>query len=272
MHVAGLFLYPVKSLRGFAVASAMLDRFGFVGDRRFLVVDGDGRFLTQRALPRMALIETALTPCELVLRAPHGGSCAVPLHAGRGAEPTLRVAIWRDTVEAEDCGVEAAVWLSEILRQPCRLVRLGPAYHRPVNPARAEPGDEVTFADAFPLLTLSEASLAELNARLIARGQAAVPMNRFRPNLVLAGATAYAEDSLTRFRAGEGVFRAGGGCARCVVITTDQLTGTREAEPLRTLAGYRRDPADSTRVLFGQNLVHETKTGIVRVGDQVVPL
>lgn len=272
MHVADLFIYPVKSLRGFAVDSATLDHFGFVGDRRFLVVDADGRFLTQRVLPRMALIETALTERDLVLRAPHGGSCAVPLRAEPAPAPTLRVIIWRDTVEAEDCGVEAAVWLSDFLRQPCRLVRLGPAYRRPVKPSRAQPGDEVTFADAFPLLTLGEASLADLNQRLAALGESPVPMNRFRPNIVLAGGSAYEEDALTRFRLGEAVLRAGGPCARCIVPTIDQLTAERGIEPLRTLASYRRDPAEPTNVLFGQNLVHETKTGRVRLGDQVMPL
>jgi uncharacterized protein YcbX len=272
MHASGLFIYPVKSLRGFAVETASLDRFGLVGDRRFLIVDDQNRFLTQRVLPRLALIETALTATDLVLQAPHGGSCAVSLRSPVEPAPALRVVIWRDTVEAEDCGVEIAVWLSEILRQPCRLVRLGAAFHRPVKPSRAQPGDEVTFADAFPLLAVSETSLADLNDRLVARGEAPVPMNRFRPNVVLAGGAPYAEDALTRFRLGAATFRAAGPCARCIITTTDQLTAKRGVEPLRTLATYRRDPVEPTNINFGQNLVHETKSGTLRVGDSLVPL
>ncbi|QYM77863.1 MOSC domain-containing protein [Horticoccus luteus] len=268
MHVAGLFIYPVKSLRGLAVSAASLDRFGLIGDRRFLVIDAQNRFLTQRVLPAMATIETALTATALILRAPHGGSCAVPLQDNNA--PLVRTTIWRDTVDAEDCGTEVAVWLSHVLRQPCRLVRLGTAYHRSVKPSRAQPGDVVTFADAFPLLAVSEASLAHLNDRLIARGESPVPMNRFRPSLVLAGCDAHAEDRAAHWRIGDVALRAGGPCDRCPITTTDQLTGERHHhEPLRTLATYRRDPAEPTNVNFGQNLVHETKSGTLHVGDAV---
>lgn len=267
MHVAGLFIYPVKSLRGLAVSAASLDRFGLIGDRRFLVIDAQNRFLTQRVLPAMATIETSLTATALVLRAPHGGSCAVPLRDNHAS--LVRTTIWRDTVDAEDCGVEVAVWLSHVLRQPCRLVRLGAAYHRPVKPSRAQPGDVVTFADAFPLLAVSEASVAHLNDRLLARGASPVPMDRFRPSLVLAGCEPHAEDRAVYWHVGDVTLRAGGPCGRCIIVTTDQFSGERHAEPLRTLAAYRRDPAEPTNVNFGQNLIHETKSGTLRVGDPV---
>lgn len=271
MHVSGLFIYPVKSLRGFAVESAELDALGFIGDRRFLVVNEQGQFLTQRTLPRMALIETALTARDLVLRAPHGGSCAVP-RASDPAAALLTVNVWKSTgLLAEDCGVEIAVWLSDFLRTPCRLVRIGPAFERPVIKRSGLPGDRVSFADAYPFMAISEASLADLNDRLAARGEAALPMNRFRPNIVIAGCEAFAEDTWPRLRLGEITFRAGGPCARCIVTTTDQLTAERGKEPLRTLATYRRDPEDPTDVNFGQNLIHETKSGALRIGDAVRP-
>ncbi len=273
MDLSGLFIYPVKSLRGLAVESATVDALGLVGDRRFLVVDEQGQFLTQRTLPRMALIETALTARDLVLRAPHSGSCAVPLVDATPA-PLLQVRVWKsEGLLAEDCGVEIAVWLSEFLRTPCSLVRIGAAFQRPVlKPCKARPGDLVSFADGFPFLLASEASLADLNDHLVARDEDALPMDRFRPNLVVTGCAAFAEDCWPRLRIGDIVFRAGGPCGRCVVTTTDQLTAERGKEPLRTLATYRRDATEPTDVNFGQNLIHETKSGTLRVGDAVEPL
>jgi uncharacterized protein YcbX len=131
----------------------------------------------------------------------------------------------------------------------------------------------VTFADAYPLLVIGESSLADLNDRLIARGAATLPMDRFRPNLILADSPAYAEDTWPRFRVGDIIFRAGGPCARCSVTTTDQATGQLDGpEPLQTLATYRRDSVQSSSVNFGQNLIHETKSGVLRVGDTLTIL
>ncbi len=269
MHVSGLFLYPVKSLRGLAVDSAAVDALGFVGDRRFMVVDGHGQFLTQRTIPRMALIETALTAHELILRTPQTGSCAVPLQASAPAR-IIPVRVWKsDGLLAEDCGEEVAAWLSDFLRGPSRLVRIGEKFTRPIlKPGKAQPGDIVNFADGYPFLVIGEASLADLNARLAAP----LPMNRFRPSIVVTGSEAFAEDTWTRFQAGGITFRTAGPCARCVVTTTDQLTAERGKEPLRTLATYRRDTEDPTDVNFGQNLIHETKSGSLRVGDPVILL
>jgi uncharacterized protein YcbX len=179
--------------------------------------------------------------------------------------------VWRsEGLLAEDCGDSPAQWLTDFLSIKCRLVRVGEKFRRPIlRPDVAGPGDLVNFADAFPFLVISEASLADLNDRLVANGAGRLPMNRFRPNLVVAGCDAYAEDTWTRFRIGPVVFRTGGPCARCVVTTTDQETAERGKEPLRTLAAYRRDVSDPTDVNFGQNALHETKSGILRVGDAV---
>ena len=265
MHVTSLFIYPVKSLRGFAAPTADVDALGFVGDRRFLVVDANNQFLTQRTLPQMALIETALTARDLILRAPHGGSCAVPLRASAPAE-LLSVRVWKsEGLIVEDCGVEVAVWLSEALRHPVKLVRIGEKFSRPVLKSAGQTGDLFNFSDSCPFMILSEASLADLNARL----DEPLPVNRFRPSFVVNGCDAFAEDTWTRFRIGTVDFRTAGPCARCIVTTTNQLTGERGKEPLRTLAMYRRAPDDPTDVNFGQNLIHETKSGTVRVGDAV---
>jgi uncharacterized protein YcbX len=271
-RVSGLFIYPVKSCRGHAVREAAVDAWGFVHDRRYVVVsEADGRFLTQRTHPRMALIETGLTAAALTLASPHHGSVSIP-RTLPSAPRLLSVTIWNDTVQAEDCGDEAAGWLSRFLGLPLRLARMGAGFHRPVKPKRAQPGDQVSFADGAPLLLAAEASLHDLNDRIVAAGGEAVPMDRFRPNIVLEGGAPWAEDTLGRFRLGNVEFRNGWPCARCVVTTTDQETVERGKEPLRTLATFRRDPQDPTNVNFGINLVQETKSGTVRVGDELVPL
>jgi uncharacterized protein YcbX len=273
MHLAGLWIYPVKSLRGCAVASAAVDELGLEGDRRFLVVDDTGRFLTQRTLPQMALIATALDDRHLTLTAAGQAPLTVQ-RAGDPAAPLRTVSIWSsEGLLAEDCGDAAAAWLAALLGVKARLVRLGARFSRPMlKPGKALPGDRVAFADAYPFLAVGEASLSALNDRLVARGEEPVPMDRFRPNLIIAGGSPHAEDTGRRFRMGDIVFRRGGDCVRCVVTTTDQATGERGPEPLRTLGEYRRDAADAGRITFGQNLIHESKSGRLQVGDPVTIL
>ncbi|GAB1489411.1 MOSC domain-containing protein [Opitutaceae bacterium] len=266
--VSALHIYPVKGCRGIAVPSAEVDALGLVGDRRFLITDITGKFLTQRSHPVMALIGTALTPDTLTLTFKDRAPLAVR-RTPDPAAPLLTVEIWSSAgLQAEDCGDEAAAWLSAVLGLPVRLVRIGSAFHRPVKPSKAQPGDVVSFADGYPLLIVGTASLAELNDHLIAQGEAAMPMDRFRPNVVVDGAAPHAEDTWPRIRIGNVVLRAAGDCVRCIVITTDQATTERGPEPLRTLARYRRQ-ADGNGVRFGQNLIQESKAGMLRVGDPV---
>jgi uncharacterized protein len=269
MHLSGIFIYPVKSLGGCSVPVAEVDELGFVGDRRFMVVDESSRFLTQRTLPRMALVRTELTADTLRLSAGGVESVSVP----RSPDPAaarLKVNVWgSEGLKAEDCGDAPASWLGNFLGVRCRLVRIGSDFERPVIEKGAEPGDAVSFADSCPFLVVSEASLTDLNDRLAERGEATLPMDRFRPNLVVRGCVAFAEDTWECFRIGPVFFRAAGPCARCVVTTTNQRTAERGKEPLRTLATYRRDLSDPTNVNFGQNLIHETKSGMLQVGDAV---
>ena len=270
-RVTGLFLYPVKSCRGHSVPAAEIGDWGFVGDRHFLIVDANNRFVTQRQEPRLARIDTDLRPDALNLGADGFGSVSSPLgQAGRN--PSREVVIWKNTVQAEDCGDGAAEWLTRFLGAPHRLVRIGADYHRPVKPSRARPGDEVSFADAFPFLLISEASHRDLCDRLLERDEEPVPMDRFRPNIVVGDCDAFAEDEWNRFSIGGVTMRQGGPCIRCIVTTTDQRTGERGKEPLRTLATYRRSVEDPTDVKFGANVVHETKRGRIRVGDSVTLL
>ncbi len=276
MLLTGLFVYPVKSLRGCAVDRAEVDELGLAGDRRFLVVDGTGSFLTQRALPRMARIATSLGSGALVLSAEGSGAVSVPRLGGAAAE--RRVSIWSDPgLRAEDCGDEPALWLGDFLGVACRLVRIGPAFSRPIPARKIPPGlsgrpdpqHRVGFADGYPFLVVGDASLGDLNRRLSAAGEAPVPIDRFRPNLVVSGGGAFEEDRWKRLRIGPVTFHSAGPCARCAITTTDQGSGERGQEPLRTLASYRRNPDKPGDVNFGQNLIHETKSGMLRVGDPV---
>lgn len=269
LSVSGLFIYPVKSCRGFAVPAAEIDALGFVGDRRFLVVDATGKFQTQRVLPRMALISPALSNGTLTLSADGAGGISVPTVSDSSA-PLRTVTIWKsEGLQAEDCGAAASAWLSDFLGSPCHLVRIGKKFSRPVLKPAARSGDVFTFADAAPMLVISDASLAHLNNRIQTNQGEPVPMNRFRPNIVVNGCDAFAEDGWGRFRIGDVVFRSAGTSQRCIVTTTDQFTGARGKEPLKTLATYRRDPVDPSSVYFGANFINESKHGTVRVGDAV---
>ncbi|HWA27425.1 MAG TPA: MOSC N-terminal beta barrel domain-containing protein [Lacunisphaera sp.] len=269
-RVTGLFLYPVKSLRGNAVSAAEFDALGFAGDRRFLVVDSTGKFMTQRTVPRMACIDARLAAGWLTLSAEGAGSVAVSTK-GEALGLVRTVSVWKsEGLQAEDCGPAAAGWLSSFLNLECNLVRIGAGFSRPILKASARPGDVVSFADAYPFLVVNEASLAHLNDRIQENQGDPVPMNRFRPSLVVDDCAPFAEDAWSRIRIGNAIFRNGGPCARCIVTTTDQQTGERMGkEPLKTLATFRRDPADPTDVNFGVNLIHETKQGTIRVGDAV---
>lgn len=258
--VTGLFVYPVKSCRGIALTVAELGRRGIHYDREWMVVDAGGRFLTQRTLPQMARIATALDGDALHLTAPGLPPLEVPLAVSDG--PRRRVEVWGDICEAIDEGDGAAGWLAAFLGISCRLVRLAPDWVRPVDGRFAPPGSETGFSDGFSLLLLSEASLADLNGRL----QTPLPMERFRPNLVVAGCAPFAEDRWKSLRIGDIVMHGVKLCSRCKITTTDQTTGTVMGdEPLATLATYRRN---ARGIVFGQNVVH-TAPGRLALGDAV---
>jgi uncharacterized protein YcbX len=251
------------------VPEVAVDALGIFGDRRFLVVDPAGTFKSQRSVAKMAQVTAHLDKADLILSAERIAPLKIPI-APQPDAPLMSVKIWSDEgLQAEDCGSESSRWLSQVLGIEVSLVRIGPAFRRPVKPAKARDGDVFAFADAYPFMVTTEASLADLNARLEARGEPPVPMNRFRPSFVVAGAEAFEEDHWTYLTLGAIRFRAAGACGRCIVTTIDQTTGERFREPLRTLAGFRRDPNEPSSVTFGQNLLHETKIGILRVGDAV---
>ncbi len=270
--LASLHVHPIKSCGGVALQQALLVETGLEFDRAWMLVDPQGEFLTQRELPRMALVQPQFKGSELMLRAP--GMLALHLRLDTVEAPT-RVRVWDDIVKAFDMGALAAQWFSDFLGRPLRLVRFDPEQQRLSSAKWA--GDiaaENAFADAYPLLVISEASLDDLNTRLAARGQAPVTMQRFRPNLVLRGLQAHDEDHLHELLIttddGPVRLRLVKPCARCPIPNVDPATGTTGHEPGDTLAGYRADARLQGAVTFGMNaVVVEGFERTLRVGQAV---
>ena len=269
MRLSSLHCYPLKSAAGHAVETLEILPRGPRHDRRWLVVDADGRFVTARQVSGMVLIRAGITGEVLRLSAPAMPDLDVALPAMDASR--LRVTIWKDTVDAAVVGSAADAWLSAFLQQPVRLVYMDDDARRAVDPAYARTGDEVSFADGYPLLVISQAALHGLNARLADAGRAPVAMAQFRPNLVVADADAHAEDDWKRVRIGEVEFDAVKVCTRCVFTTVDPVSGVRrvDGEPLNILKDYRRTPAGIT---FGMNLIPRLGpcgTGTLHVDDAV---
>ncbi|MGN6152181.1 MAG: MOSC domain-containing protein [Lysobacteraceae bacterium] len=265
LHLHSLHLYPLKSGAGLAVDALDIEPRGPRFDRRWLVVDADGRFVTARAVPELVLIRAEPEGDGLRLSAP--GLPPLAVAPPSPAAPRIAVTVWKDRVDAPLADAAAHAWLSACLRREVRLVWMDGDVRRPVDPAYGCDGDEVSFADGYPLLLISQAAVDGLNARLAAAGRPPVTMAHFRPNLVVAGAEAHAEDGWRRLRIGGVDFDAVKPCTRCVFTTVDPALGRRrdDGEPLETLKAYRRTPAGIT---FGMNLIARG-TGTVRTGDAV---
>jgi uncharacterized protein YcbX len=267
--VTALYTYPVKSCAGIAHEQVTLTATGPAYDRRWMLgYDDSERVLsqiTQRDVPKLALVQPTITDDCLILSAPGKRDLSIPLQDR--ALKMSHISIWSDTVRAHDEGDEAAEWFSDFLNVDMRLMRMPDDYVRRVDPRYSPEPAQASFTDAYPLLLISEASLEDLNEKMMARGKPALPMNRFRPNVVVAGCEPFAEDEWRHITIGgvpcEGVKR----CARCVTTTVDQRRGevADKDEPLATLATYRKAQRG---VMFGQNVVHRG-LGTLHVGDTV---
>jgi len=263
--VKSLHVYPVKGMKGIDVSEARATERGLEHDRRWMVVDPAGEFFTQRSHPKLATVWTELVNGSLELSAPDVGAIEVPLVPESTA--SQRVRVWNSVVDALPVSARVDQWLSEYLGEPCRLVYMPDSTRRASNATYAGNDGErlVGFADGYAYLAISTSSLDDLNRRLAERGHAALPMNRFRPNIVVAGTAAYAEDGWRELAVGDAMLRAAKPCGRCEVTTTDQATGeVRGPEPLATLATYRE--SSEFGVMFGLNMV-AIRPGTIRVGD-----
>ncbi|MCQ4195276.1 MOSC domain-containing protein [Streptomyces parvulus] len=267
-RLQSIHVHPVKAFRSLSLREVVMEPWGPAGDRRWMLIDDGGKVVTQRKQPRLALAAAELLPGGGVrLSAPGMEPLTVPVPRGACTVPAQLFRDKVDVLPADDAAAHA--WCSAFLGAEVRLVHLDdPARRRPVDPRYALPGETVTFADGYPLLLTTTASLDALNSLIAKDGHAAegpLPMDRFRPNLVVSGTTPWAEDGWSRVAVGEVVLRVAKPCGRCVVTTTDQTTAGRGTEPLHTLGLHRRLDG---KLVFGQNLV-PAGPGTVRVGDPV---
>ena len=250
-------IYPLKSASGISLDNAFMEQRGLAHDRRWMVVDDSGQFMTQRTCPSMALINTELVSQMLILNAPRMPELCMPLYPTEGT--SQEVEIWGDRCEAWTATPQSSSWISQYLGKSCKIVFMPDHSNRPVDPDFAVDENQVAFSDGFPLLLISESSLSDLNNRL----PESVAMKRFRPNLVVKNTKPYEEDSWKKIKIGECEFNVAKPCSRCVLTTVDPETGEFSGkEPLRTLASYRKVNGN---VMFGQNLI-ATITGKLEVG------
>lgn len=292
MHISEINIYPIKSLKGIRLDSCVVEARGLEFDRRWMLTRPDGTFITQREFPQMATVAVAVESGGLRVESERAGSITLPFEPDSGE--WQRVTVWQSVCDGLVYKGAVSEWFSDVIGTKCQLVHMPDGTKRHVNPRFDRGQDIVSFADGYPLMLLGEASLAELNRRLAenagsegAGERSAVrtlPMNRFRPNVVVSGSEAFAEDDWPSIRVGEAVFRSTKPCERCVITTIDQSTGEKTGkEPLKTLASFRtaRDVmpdriaalgVDPTAVIFGQNLVAENPGSVVSVGDRLTVL
>jgi uncharacterized protein YcbX len=269
-----IIFYPVKSCAGISVPEAVLTEAGLmvdgVCDREWMVVGEDGHFLTQREYPRMALVTPRLDKGMLELSAPGLQPHQLAISPAAGAAPRA-VRIWDDSVLAEDCGDASAAWLARALGTPCRLVHF-PAGARRLTSTRWTGGvaAPTRFADGYPVLVIGAASLADLNEKLLAAGRPALPMNRFRPNLVIDGIGPFEEDYVEQFEIGAALLKPVKPCPRCPIPSVDQASGVPGPDPLDILQAYRRKPQLDDAVCFGMNCIVTAGAGERLVAGQQI--
>lgn len=261
LSISHLYVYPIKSLGGIELSAARLTDRGIEHDRRWMLVDEDNRFLTQREFPQMALLRAAIHANELTVYEKGNEVDKISVKLYPTGSELIKVQVWDDTCDAIQMNDDVNQWFSQKLNRMCKLVYMPDASKRGVDEGYALQEDLTGFSDGFPVLMIGQASLDDLNSRL----EIAVPMNRFRPNIVFTGGTAFEEDTMKHFQINGIDFYAVKPCARCVVTTTDQETGITAKEPLKTLSTYR---TGNNKVYFGQNILYKNE-GIIKVGDEL---
>jgi uncharacterized protein YcbX len=260
LHISQLFIFPIKSLGGISLTTAKLTDRGLQHDRRWMLIDSNNRFLSQREHAQMALFKIDLLTEALKVTYTNDGSFInIPFEPLK--QDLLDVVIWDDTCTAQLVCDEADAWFTAKLGIHARLVYMPDETHRPTDPRYTAPGVIASFADAYPALIIGQASLNDLNSRLAIP----LPMNRFRPNIVFTGGEPYSEDLMDHIRINEVDMYGVKLCARCIMTTIDQQTILKNKEPLKTLAGYRQK---NNKILFGQNLVFNSD-GVLNIGDEI---
>ena len=286
MIISSISIYPIKSLKGITLTESLVEKRGLRYDRRWMLTDKDGMFFTQREVPKMAALSVAVTSDGLLVTSPSEGEMVISFDPDSGDRQ--QVSIWDSRVEGLAYHGEVSEWFSDVLGRNCQLVSMPESSVRHVNKKFDSGDDIVSFADGYPLLLIGAASLGEVNERLYDKykdeeegEKYPLPMNRFRPNVVVEGTSAFEEDNWSRVRIGEAVFCVAKPCARCVMTTVDQDRGEFDGkEPLKMMASFRMakdvfpDSYESlgqtaNAVLFGENLIPENAGAVIRIGDEV---
>jgi uncharacterized protein YcbX len=260
LTVSALYVYPIKSLGGLSLPAATLTDRGFKYDRRWMLIDENNRFLSQREVPAMAFLDAAIRE-EYVLVTDKRTADLIMIPYEPLISETTVVTVWGDTCLAQRVSDEADAWFSQRLGMPCSLVYMPDSTQRTVDEEYARNKEITSFSDGYPLLIIGQASLDDLNSRLTSP----VPMNRFRPNIVFTGGLPFQEDDMKQFSIGDIQLFGVKPCARCVITTIDQQTGIKAKEPLKTLSTYR---AKNQKIYFGQNLLFNG-SGTIKVGDMI---
>jgi uncharacterized protein YcbX/ferredoxin len=263
--VSHLYIYPIKSTKGISLPQASIDELGLAFDRRFVISDNSGQFITARTEPTLCLVSTVLTEKGIELSAPNMPTLALSYQEFSNQYQDVNV--WGDDIAGQLCSIEANSWVSEYLQQPCNLLYFGEASFREKK-ADTDNARKLAFADGYPLLLISQASLDDLNQRLVANNQKTVSMAQFRPNIVVENCLPFAEDGWQYIRIGDIEFKVSEPCERCIFTTVNPEDGIKDTQqqPLKTLKTYRQ--INNGEVLFGQNLIPLTH-GNIKKGDQV---
>lgn len=263
--VSNLYIYPIKSTMGISLPHADINELGLAFDRRFVISDNSGQFITARTEPTLCLVKSTLTEKGITLSAPNMPTLTLAYE--NFSEQYQNVTVWDDNIAGQFCSTEASSWFSDYLQRPCQLLYFGEASSR-IKKTNKDDAREIAFADGYPLLLISQASLDDLNQRLSANNQQSVSMAQFRPNIVVDNCLPFAEDSWQHIRIGDVEFKVSKPCERCIFTTVNPENGVKDAQqqPLSTLKTYRQ--TSNGEVLFGQNLIPLT-SGNIKKGDKL---
>ncbi|RNL55780.1 MOSC domain-containing protein [Pedobacter jejuensis] len=261
LHLSAIYIYPIKSLGGIKLEESIIEERGLRYDRRWVLIDGEGMFISQRKYPQLSLLQVNIMDDSLTVTHKENSQHKISFLIEQQTGGNIPVTIWDDLTNGVEVAENVSNWFSEYLNMPVKLVKMSDKAHRAVDKKYALKNEIVSFADGYPCLIIGQSALDNLNSKL----QMPIKMDRFRPNFVITGGEAHVEDSFKDFTIGEVSFSAVKPCARCVLITVDQQTAIKSAEPLKTLSTYR---SWNHKIMFGQNLLHQG-SGIIRVGMEL---
>ncbi|KQN32317.1 oxidoreductase [Pedobacter sp. Leaf41] len=262
LYISGIYIYPIKSLGGVSLKEAIMEDRGLKYDRRWMLVDDEGTFITQRKHHQLALLKVEIQNETIIVSHKNDPGIKISFLISEVSATEIVVSIWDDFSIGVEVSKNVSEWFSDFMKMEVRLVKMPLTAKRKVDPNYAAQGEIVSFADGYPCLLIGQSSLDNLNQKL----EDPINMNRFRPNFVFTGGEAHMEDRIKTFALNGIEFQCVKPCARCILITVDQETGMKSGEPLKTLASYRKE---GNKIMFGQNLIHKGE-GKINLGDQMM--